>query len=162
MSAKSFRNVVEESASVVTDENASLYDQLGGDPKMKLFIDYFLDGIMADQELACYHQKFKDPHQMEILKFKLLNFFKWKLDGAPFYIGTPMYEAHKNLGITDEVFDAASAVFTSQLRRIKPKMKVFREFVQRVGSMRHEIVIPLPAGKECPYKMKNGKCKESD
>ena len=62
MSTKSFRNVVEESASVVTDENASLYDQLGGDPKMKLFIDYFLDGIMADQELACYHQKFKDPH----------------------------------------------------------------------------------------------------
>jgi truncated hemoglobin YjbI len=44
-----------------TDENSSLYDQLGGDTKMKLFIDFFLEGIMADAELACYHEKFRDP-----------------------------------------------------------------------------------------------------
>lgn len=39
---------------------------------MTLFIDYFLDGIMADDELACYHEKFKVPEEMELLKFKLL------------------------------------------------------------------------------------------
>ena len=133
------------------NEEASLYEQLGGDAKMKLFIDYFLDGIMADQDLSCYHEKFKDPDEMDILKYKLLHFFKWKLDGAPFYIGKSMYEAHKNLGISDEIFDKASAVFASQLRRIKPKLKVFREFIARVGAMRHEIVIPLPEGQSCPY-----------
>jgi truncated hemoglobin YjbI len=96
---------------------------------------------------------------MEILKFKLLHFFKWQLDGAPHYIGKSMYEAHKDLGITDEVFDAASAVFTSQLRRIKPKIKVFREFVNRVGALRPEIVIPLPAGVHCRYgKRVDGEC----
>jgi hypothetical protein len=93
---------------------------------------------------------------MELLKFKLLQFFKWKLDGSPYYIGMSMYEAHKNLGITDEAFDKASAIFAAELRRIKPKMKVFREFVQRIGALRPEIVIPLPddkkpcgAGKSC-------------
>lgn len=115
---------------------------------MKLFIDFFLDGIMEDAELACYHEKFRDPNEMEILKYKLLMFFKWKLDGAPFYIGKTMYEAHKNLGITDEIFDRASTIFATQLRRIKPKMKVFREFVKRVGDLRPEIVIPLPAGQQ--------------
>lgn len=123
---------------------------------MKLFIDYFLDGIMADQELSCYHEKFRDPHEMDILKYKLLQFFKWKLDGAPFYIGKSMYDAHKDLGITDEIFDKAASVFTTQLRRIKPmKMPVFREFVQRVGAMRNEIVIPLPEGKKSPYYCKD-------
>lgn len=75
---------------------------------MKLFIDFFLEGIMDNTELACYHDKFRDPDEMELLKYKLLMFFKWQLDGAPFYIGKPMYEAHKCLGITDEVFDAAA------------------------------------------------------
>ena len=61
---------------------------------MKLFIDYFLDGIMGDEQLACYHQKFRDPDEMEVLKYKLLQFFRWKLDGCPFYIVKTMYEAH--------------------------------------------------------------------
>jgi len=39
---------------------------------MKLFIDFFLEGIMADAELACYHEKFRNPDEMEILKYKLL------------------------------------------------------------------------------------------
>ena len=57
-----------------------------------------------------------------------------------------MYEAHKDLGITDEIFDQASTVFATQLRRIKPKMKVFREFVKRVGDLRPVIVIPRQSG----------------
>ena len=44
---------------------------------------------------------------MELLKEKLCAFFKYKLDGARFYIGRPMPEVHKNLGITNEVFDNA-------------------------------------------------------
>jgi hypothetical protein len=28
---------------------------------MTQFIDYFLDGIMGDEQLACYHKKFQDP-----------------------------------------------------------------------------------------------------
>jgi|LakMenEpi03Oct11_1017367.scaffolds.fasta_scaffold33813_1 hypothetical protein len=38
---------------------------------MDLFIDYFLDGVMEDNELACYHEKFKVPDHMDELKFKL-------------------------------------------------------------------------------------------
>lgn len=53
---KSENGELEEEGS--PENNQTLYDQLGGDAKMKLFIDYFLDGVMADQELACYHKKF--------------------------------------------------------------------------------------------------------
>mmetsp|Transcript_43307 Transcript_43307/g.57322 ORF Transcript_43307/g.57322 Transcript_43307/m.57322 type:complete len:84 (+) Transcript_43307:1382-1633(+) len=36
-------------------ESMSLYDQFGGDSKMTLFVEDFMEGIMGDSELACYH-----------------------------------------------------------------------------------------------------------
>ena len=33
----------------------SLYDLFGGDPKMNLFVEDFMEGIMGDAELRCYH-----------------------------------------------------------------------------------------------------------
>ena len=56
--------------SVITDENTSLYEQLGGETKLKLFIDFFLDGIMADAQLACYHEKFRDPEEEAFLQME--------------------------------------------------------------------------------------------
>ena len=74
---------------------------------MSMFVEDFMEGIMGDAELACYHEKFQDPYEMELLKEKLVQFFRWKMDGSRFYIGKPMPEVHKNLGITDAVFDSA-------------------------------------------------------
>lgn len=79
---------------------------------------------------------------MEILKEKLVQFFKFKLDGCRFYIGKPMPEVHKNLGITDAVFDKACVVFTTALKKLKPKLKVMREFVKRIGALRPDICFP--------------------
>lgn len=109
---------------------------------MALFVEDFMENIMGDAELACYHEKFQDPEEMEMLKEKLISYFKFKLDGSKFYIGKPMSEVHKNLGISDEVFDKACVVFTNSVRRMKPKFKVMREFVKRIGSIRPEICFP--------------------
>ena len=53
-----------------------------------------------------------------------------------------MPEVHKDLGITDEVFDKACEVFTKSVRKFKPKLKIFREFVKRIGGLRNQIVFP--------------------
>ena len=123
-------------------ETASLYQQFGGDAKMSLFVEDFMEGIMGDSELACYHDKFRDPIEMEILKEKLVQFFKWQMDGAPFYIGKPMPEVHKNLGISDEMFDKACVVFETSCKKMKPKFHVMKEFIKRIGGLRHEICFP--------------------
>jgi len=39
-------------------EEQSLFDQFGGTSKMTLFVEDFMEGIMGDSELACYHDKF--------------------------------------------------------------------------------------------------------
>ena len=109
---------------------------------MPIFVEDFMEGIMADAELACHHKQFQDPYQMELLKEKLCAFFKYKLDGARFYIGRPMPEVHKNLGITDEVFDMACEVFITSLKKLKPKNKVFQTFVKRISGLRPEICFP--------------------
>ena len=64
-----------------------------------------------------------------MLKEKLICYFKWKLDGARFYIGKSMPDVHRDLGISDAVFDSACLVFTASLKRLKTKMKVMRPFV---------------------------------
>ena len=53
-----------------------------------------------------------------------------------------MPEVHKNLGISDEIFDKACQVFTTSLKKMKPKLKVMREFVARIGGLRPQICFP--------------------
>ena len=79
---------------------------------------------------------------MELLKEKLLQFFRWQMDGQKYYIGRSMTEVHRDLGITDEVFDKACQVFTASVKKVKPKLKIMREFVKRIGGLRNEIVHP--------------------
>ena len=84
---------------------------------MAMFVEDFMEGIMGDSDLACYHEKFQEPEEMEILKEKLCNYFKFKLDGCKYYIGKPMPDVHRNLGITDEIFDKACEIFTDVLKK---------------------------------------------
>ena len=109
---------------------------------MALFVEDFMEGIMGDAELACHHQQFQDPEQMEMLKEKLCAYFKYKLDGARFYIGRTMSDVHRNLGVSDDNFDSACQIFLTTLKKLKPKAKVMRTFVQRIGAIRSEIVFP--------------------
>ena len=109
---------------------------------MSIFVESFMEGIMGDAELACYHTKFQDPYEMELLKEKLCQYFRFLLGGSRFYIGKSMPEVHKDLGITNEVFDSAAEVFASRLKACRPKPKIFREFVKRVNGIRDQICFP--------------------
>ena len=89
-------------------EEKNYFELFGGSERMSIFVEDFMEGIMGDSELACYHEKFQDPYEMELLKEKLCQYFKFLLGGSRFYIGKPMPEVHKNLGITPEVFASAA------------------------------------------------------
>ena len=79
---------------------------------------------------------------MELLKEKLCQYFRFLLKGSKFYIGKPMPEVHKDLGITNEVFDSAAQIFTDRLKAMKPKLKVFRSFFEAVNGIRDQICFP--------------------
>lgn len=102
---------------------------------MGIFVEDFMEGIMGDKELACYHDKFQDPYQMELLKEKLVQFFRFKLDGSKFYIGKSMPDVHRTLGITDEVFQSACEVFEHSLSKVSEKTAINKEFASRISGI---------------------------
>lgn len=53
-----------------------------------------------------------------------------------------MADVHRNLGIKDDVFDKACDVFTCSLKKLKPKYKVFKEFIKRISNLRSVICFP--------------------
>lgn len=126
----------------VDDEDLSYYERFGGDRKMAIFVEDFMEGIMADPELACHHAQFQDPEKMEMLKEKLCAYFKYKLDGTRFYIGKSMPDVHRNLGITHEVFDMAGEVLKTSLRKMNVSPAIFEVFFSRIVGIRHEICFP--------------------
>ena len=40
----------------LAEEDGSYYERLGGDNKMAMFVEDFMEGIMGDPELACHHK----------------------------------------------------------------------------------------------------------
>lgn len=110
---------------------------------MRSFVSSFMVGIMADEELECHHEKFQDAYEMELLQEKLHQFFKTLLDGQRFYIGKDMYEVHKELGITDHLFDKAGSILAQTAARVTPTPSphVQKVFNDRVTALRNVIVI---------------------
>ena len=108
---------------------------------MASFVEDFMQGVMAHGELAEHHKQFQDAEEMEIIKDKLCAFFKFKLDGSRFYIGRSMTEVHRNLGITNELFDQMLQIFLTSLKKQK-KPKVFQAFYKRILALKSEICFP--------------------
>lgn len=53
-----------------------------------------------------------------------------------------MPEVHKNLGISDAVFDSACQVFIASLRKFNLKEDVHQTFVDRISGLRPDICFP--------------------
>lgn len=95
----------------------TLYDKFGGDAKMEAFIDDLAKVWINDDENSLLQEKYQDPERLSLFKEKLFHFFKYKMDGAKFYIGIPLSETHWQLGITDIMFDKAVAQVIATLRK---------------------------------------------
>ena len=46
-----------------------------------------------------------------------------------------MPEVHKDLGITNEVFDKACDIFTASAKKFRTNIKVLRQFTRRIRAL---------------------------
>lgn len=60
---------------------------------------------MATPELKEAHSKFEDETQMALFQEKMYQFFKFKMGGSKHYIGVSIDLVHRNMAITDALFD---------------------------------------------------------
>ena len=61
-----------------------------------------------------------DTEELELRKEKYRQFLKTEMNGQRFYIGKTLAEAHQELMISNEKYDAVLKEFQTNLRQMKP------------------------------------------
>ena len=118
----------------------TLFEKFGGDAKVKLFVDEVLTGFIADPGLAGPHAKIMaDTEQFELLKYKMFEYFKFITDGTKRYIGKPIDEVHRHMGISETLFDKSKDKILAAMKKMRPRAPVLREFMKRIEELRSKI-----------------------
>jgi hemoglobin len=93
-------NTAETTATYATA--MSIYDEIGGSGALSAAVDGFYDRVLADADLAEYFAGV----DVQRLKGHQRAFIAAAIGGPNSYLGRAMADAHADLDITDDAFDA--------------------------------------------------------
>src|SRR6476660_3238374 len=104
------------------DNQASLYERLGGVYNIATVVDDFVDRIMADPRLNANPAVDEAHHKVPPAGFKYLvtEMVCWASGGPQRYTGRTMANSHRHLNITPREWDA----FLDDLRQTLDKFSV--------------------------------------
>ena len=91
-----------------TQNQATLYDRLGGVYSIATVVDDFIDRVMADPRLNANSRVNEAHHRVSPTGFKYLvtEMVCWAAGGPQNYSGRSMKDTHKDLMITAEEWEA--------------------------------------------------------
>jgi hemoglobin len=94
--------------SMSTENQASLYERLGGVYSIATVVDDFIDRIMVDPRLNANPAVNEAHHKVPPAGFKYLatEMVCWASGGPQIYTGRSMADSHRNLNITPEEWEA--------------------------------------------------------
>jgi hemoglobin len=104
------------------DNQASLYERLGGVYNIATVVDDFIDRVMADPRLNANPAVDEAHHKVPPAGFKYLatEMVCWASGGPQRYTGRSMADSHEHLNITPQEWDA----FMDDLQQTLDKFKV--------------------------------------
>lgn len=104
------------------DNQASLYERLGGVYNIATVVDDFIDRVMADPRLNANPAVDEAHHKVPPAGFKYLatEMVCWASGGPQRYTGRSMADSHRHLNITPQEWDA----FMDDLQQTLNKFKV--------------------------------------
>ena len=92
---------------------------------------------MSDPDLAGPHAKIaEDSDAFELLKYKMFQYFKFMTNGTKRYIGKPLDEVHRHMGISEALFDKSKDKVLASMKKMRPRAPVLREFMKRIEDLR--------------------------
>lgn len=109
---------------------------------MREFVNDVMEAFMSDPDLP-HRDIFVQSEKISLHKEKMYQYFKFKFDGSKRYIGTPIEEVHKNMGITHELFDKAATKMLASLKKMNPKLQLMREVIKRINDIKSLICFPV-------------------
>jgi hemoglobin len=139
-----------------TDSKKSLYDRLGGAQGLQLISDDFVTRAMADPRVnfnrkgvvqggfSIHHDRSMewDAHPANVagLKYHLAQFFAVATGGPSKYEGMEMRQAHTDLHITNDEFDASVGDLKATLDKMQIANTEQKELLAIIETTRAEVV----------------------
>ena len=100
----------------------TLFDKMGGDDGIKIFIDKVFEKV-AEDHLLCTFYYSRPGVDIGMIKDKYRFYFTHLTGGATNWIGRPIEQAHRNVQIDDKVFDLFNSHCIQTLKEMR-RLKV--------------------------------------
>ena len=129
-----------------TQNQASLYDRLGGVYSIATVVDDLIDRVMADPRLNANPAVDEAHHKVPPAGFKYLatEMVCWASGGPQKYTGRSMADSHRHLNITSQEWNAFMDDFQQTLDKFKVPASEQAELRAIVQSTYGDIVIAKP------------------
>lgn len=125
------------------DQNATLYERLGGIYAIAAVVDAFIDRIMENPRLNANPKVDEAHHRVSRAGFKYLvtEMVGWATGGPQQYTGKSMYDSHAHLDITEAEWDVFLDDFRKTLDAFQVPAREQRELFAIVESTKKDIVL---------------------
>ena len=122
----------------------TLFERLGGAYAIAAAADYLVDRLHTNATLNAneHVKKFHTDHFRAGYKF-MVTAWSIEMSGGPkCYIGRDMFEAHKNLGLTNYDFDVTAHEIRNTLYQLGVPQTETNEFMDIIEKYRSKVVAP--------------------
>lgn len=116
--------------------DSTLYEKLGGQEAIDAVVDRFYERVLSDDRLA----GFFDDTDVQELRAHQAAFLTYVTGGTDDWEGRSMREAHADLGITDEDFDAVAVHLRETLAEFDVPDAHAETVMSAVADLRGEVV----------------------
>ncbi|PPD35154.1 MAG: group 1 truncated hemoglobin [Methylomonas sp.] len=124
----------------MSENTASLYDQLGGEAAVNAAVDIFYRKVLSDHRI----NRFFDNTDIEKQAAKQKSFLTMAFGGPNNYTGTDMRQAHehlvKKLGLDDSHFDAVMEDLTDTLLELNVPQNLIDQVAAIAESTRNDVL----------------------
>jgi hemoglobin len=114
----------------------SLYEEIGGRAALRAAVDVFCGRLLADPELAGFFPGGVGERHRAFL----VTFLGEALGGPERYRGPLVADAHRDLGVTDALFDRAAAHLSGSLDELGVLRPLAGQVIVIVAKLRWAIV----------------------
>jgi hemoglobin len=114
----------------------TLFEALGGEPAVNAAVDLFYEKVLADDRVKGFFANTDMTKQREHQK----RFLTVAFGGPNRYTGRTMRAAHKDMGLTDEHFNAIGENLAATLRDLKVGEEVIAKVLALVETTRADVL----------------------
>ena len=74
-----------------------------------------------------------------MFKYKMSEYFKYLAGGSKRYLGKPIDEVHRHMGISETLFDKSKDIILAAMKKMRPRAPVLIGFMKKIEELRSQI-----------------------